>query len=323
MTVLYPEIEPYDCGMLDLSDGHHVYWEACGNPDGKPAVVLHGGPGSGCTPGMRRYFDPASYRVVLFDQRGSGRSTPHASDPAADLATNTTLHLLADVELLREHLGVDRWLVFGGSWGCTLGLAYAERFPARVTEMVLASVTMTRPSEIEWLYRGVGQLFPQEWARFRAGVPEPERDGDLVAAYHRLLEGPDAVVRERAARDWCAWEEAVVSATPGYAPNPRYERTDFRMAFARIVTHYFSHYAWLEDGELLRNAGKLDGIPGVLAHGRLDLGSPLMTAWELHRAWPGSELVVVDSAGHDARDPGMAEHIVTALDRFARNRRRL
>ncbi|MEX1104473.1 MAG: prolyl aminopeptidase, partial [Dehalococcoidia bacterium] len=274
MTQLFPEIEPYDHGMRDVGDGQLVYWEVCGNPSGKPAVVLHGGPGSGCTPGMRRYFDPAVYRVVLFDQRGSGRSTPHASDPSTDLSTNTTEHLLADIERLREHLGIERWLVYGGSWGVTLGLAYAERFPERVTEMVLVSAALTRPADIEWLYRGVGRLFPQQWERFRAGVPDAERDGDLVAAYHRLLESPDAAVREKAARDWCDWEEAVVSSSPGYRPNPRYERPEFRMAFARIVTHYFSNDAWLEDGVLLREAGRLAGIPGIMIHGRFDLGSP-------------------------------------------------
>ncbi len=320
MTELYPEIEPYDGGMLDVGDGNAIYWEVCGNPAGKPAVVLHGGPGSGCTPGMRRYFDPAAYCVVLFDQRGAGRSTPHASDHATDLSTNTTEHLIADIERLREHIGIERWLVYGGSWGVTLALAYAERFPGRVTEMVLVGVTMTRPSEIEWLYHGVGRLFPEEWSRFRDGVPEGDRDGDLVGAYHRLLEGPDAAVREQAARDWCAWEEAVVASTPGYRPNPRYERPEFRMAFARIVTHYFSHSAWLEDGVLLREAGRLAGIPGIMVHGRLDLGSPLGTAWELARAWPGSELVVVETAGHDTRDSKMAATIVAALDRFGTQR---
>ena len=274
MTALYPEIEPYQHGILETGDGNRLHWEECGNPSGRPAVVLHGGPGSGCTPGMRRYFDPSAYRVVLFDQRGAGRSRPHASDPATGLATNTTPNLVADIELLREHLGIDRWLVFGGSWGSTLGLAYAERHPARVSAMVLAGVTLTRRADIDWLYHGVGRLFPQEWARFRAGVPEADRDGDLVAAYHRLLEGPDLLVREQAARDWCAWEEAVVSATPGYVPNPRYDRPEFRMAFARIVTHYFARGAWLEEGELLRNARALRGIPGVLIHGRLDLGQP-------------------------------------------------
>ena len=312
----YPAIDPYDHGMLDVSDGQRLYWEQCGNPAGKPAVVLHGGPGSGCTPGMRRYFDPEAYRVVLFDQRNAGRSTPHASDAATDLATNTTEHLLGDIERLRERLGIEQWMVWGGSWGTTLALAYAERHPERVTAIVLAAVTLTRPADIDWLYRGVGRLFPEEWARFRDGVAEAERDGNLVASYHRLLESPDTAVREKAARHWCDWEEVVVSTTPSYRPNPRYDDPRFRMAFARIVTHYFSHNAWLEDGQLLRDAGRLHGIPGVMVHGRLDLGSPLMSAWELGRAWPAGELVVIGGAGHDARDPGMAEAIVAATDRF-------
>ena len=318
MTELYPDIEPFDRGMLDVGDGNRLYWEVCGNPSGKPAVVLHGGPGSGCTPGMRRYFDPYEYRVVLFDQRQSGRSTPDASDPATDLSSNTTHYLLADIERLREHLGIDRWLVYGGSWGVTLGLAYAQRFPERASEMVLVSVTQSRQEAIDWLYRGMGRFLPEEWERFRDGVPAVERDGDLVAAYHRLLESDDPAVREQAARDWCDWEEAAVSTTPGYRPNPRYESARFRMAFARIVTHYFTNGLWLEEGETLTNTHRLAGIPGVMIHGRLDLGAPLMTAWEMHGAWPGSELVIVGGAGHDTRDPGMAESIVAALDRFAR-----
>src|SRR6266581_3713985 len=226
--------------------GQRVYWEVCGNPWGKPAVVLHGGPGSGCTHEHRRYFDPTAYRIVLFDQRGAGRSVPHAGDPTVDLSTNTTHHLIADVELLREHLGVERWLVWGGSWGATLALAYAERHPQRVAEVVLASVTMSRPADIHWLYHGVGRFLPREWARFRDGVLAAERDGDLVDAYHRLLNHPDPGVREKAARDWCDWEEAVVSLEPGYRRNPRYDDPRFRMAFARIVTHYFHRHAWLE-----------------------------------------------------------------------------
>jgi proline iminopeptidase len=286
----YPEIEPYEHGFLDVGDGQELYWETCGNPGGKPAVVLHGGPGSGCTPGSRRNFDPVAYRVVLFDQRGSGRSLPHASDPAVDLSTNTTHHLIGDIELLREHVGVDQWLVWGASWGSTLALAYSQLHPERVTEIVLASVTMTQPTDIHWLYHGVGRFLPEEWERFRAGVPEDERGGDLVAAYHRLLADPDPAVREKAARDWCVWEDAVVSLEPNWVPNPRYDDPRFRMAFARIVTHYFHHQAWLEDDQLLRDAGRLVGIPGVLVHGRLDLGGPAVVAWKLARAWPDAEL---------------------------------
>lgn len=317
MAQRYPEIEPYEQGMLDVGDGQRLYWEVCGNPGGKPAVLLHGGPGSGCTPSFRRDFDPERYRIVLFDQRGAGRSEPHASDPAVDLRTNTTHHLLVDIERLREHLGVERWLVWGLSWGSTLALAYAERHPDRVTEIVLASVTLTRQEDIEWLYHGVGRFFPDEWARFRDGVPAAERGGDLVAAYDRLLNhDPDPAVRERAARDWCDWEDAVVSLEPGYVRNPRYDDPRFRMAFARIVTHYFRHRAWLDDGELLRDAHRLVGIPGVLVHGRLDLGGPPAAARELARAWPNSTLELVGT-GHTGGDE-MNERVVAATDRFAR-----
>jgi proline iminopeptidase len=303
--------------MLEVGDGNHVYWEVCGNPDGKPAVVLHGGPGSGCSTGMRRYFDPRAYRIVLFDQRGCGRSTPHASDPATDLTVNTTRHLIADIELLRQHLGVDRWLVFGGSWGSTLGLAYAQRHPHRVSEIVLIGVTTTRRSEIDWLYREVAPLFPEQWARFRAGVPAAERDGDLVEAYHRRLHSPDPAVRAKAAKDWCDWESALVSIDPDARREPRRLQPAFQLAFARIVTHYFRHNAWLEDGILLRQAVSLAGIPGVMIQGRLDLAGPLVTAWELAQAWPGGELVIVNGAGHSSTDPGMSEAVVAATGRFA------
>jgi proline iminopeptidase len=312
----YPEIEPFDQGMFDVGDGQRVYWEVCGNPKGKAVVVLHGGPGSGCTPSLRRYFDPDAYRIVLFDQRGAGRSVPHASNPVIDLAINTTHHLIADIELLREHLEMERWVVFGGSWGATLALAYAERYPKRVSAVVLAAVTMSRPADIHWLYHGVGRFFPVEWARFRDGVPDAERDGDLVAAYHRLLNDPDPAVREKAAQDWCDWEDALVSLEPGYEPNPRYSDPSFRMAFARIVTHYFHHHAWLEDGVLLRDAHRLAEIPGVLVHGRLDLGSPASAAWELSQAWPGAELHLVGT-GHTGGEE-MTDRLVAATDRLAK-----
>ena len=312
---LYPPIEPYESGMLDVGDGQLVYWETCGNPDGKAALVLHGGPGSGCTPQQRRFFDPGGYRIVLLDQRGAGRSLPHASEPTTDLSTNTTQHLVADIEVLREHLGVERWLVFGNSWRSTLALAYAEQHAAYVSEIVLVAVGMTRPSEIDWLYHGVGRFFPEEWSRFRDGAPEAERDGNLVAAYYRLLQQPDLAVREQAAVEWCAWEDALVSL-PG-APNPRYDDARFRMAFARVVTHYFHHLAWLEDGVLLRQADRLHGIPGVLIHGRFDLGGPLVTAWELERAWVGSTLVV-GPAGHSYADPWMRASAINATDAFLR-----
>jgi proline iminopeptidase len=315
MADLYPEIEPYERGMLDVGDGNLIYWEVCGNPRGKPAVVLHGGPGSGCTPGVRRYFDPSAYRVVLFDQRGCGRSTPHASDPRIDLSTNTTEHLLVDMERLRRHLDIDRWLVFGGSWGSVLGLAYAERYPQLVSELVLTGAATGRRSETDLLTRGLGQLFPVPWARFRDAVPVESRGGDLAEAYGRLLNDPDPAVRTQAARDWCDWEMAI--EPPSRQPNPRYQRPEFRMAFARIVTHYWRHGSWLEEGILLKQAGRLAGIPGVIVQGSLDLGNLLGTPWQLAHAWPGSELIVVDDAGHDYSAPGIQEALVATTDRFS------
>lgn len=295
MIELYPPIEPYDQGMLDVGDGNFVYWETSGNPDGKPAVMLHGGPGQGCAPGMRRMFDPARYRAVLFDQRGCGRSTPHASDPATDMRHNTTEHLVVDMERLREHLGIERWLVTGGSWGATLAVVYAERYPERVTEIMISSVSLTRPSEIDWLYRGAGRFFPEQWERFRDGVPS--RDDDLVAAYARLLEDPDPLVRTEAARSWCVWEDTVLSLESG-ATIHNGPTGEWELAFARIVTHYYSHAGWLEPGAVIRDAGLLGGIPGVLIHGRRDLSCPVDTAWELARAWPGAKLLIDDGSGH-------------------------
>lgn len=313
---LYPEIGPHEHGVLDVGDGNHLYWEVCGNPAGKPVVVLHGGPGSGCTSGMRRYFDPKIYQIILFDQRNCGRSRPHASNPDLDLSTNTTDHLLADMEVLRQHLDLERWMVFGGSWGTTLGLAYAQLHPDRVTEMVLFGITMTRRSEIDWLYRGVAPLFPKQWARFRDGVPEDIRDDNLVKAYHRLLNDADPAVRTKAAQDWHAWEAATLSADPNYQPGSRWLHPDFQVARARIVTHYFRNAAWLENGILLENVHKLANIPGIMVQGRLDLAAPLVTAWELAQTWPGSELVIVSGAGHASGDPGMDDALIAATDHF-------
>lgn len=316
MSGLYPEIEPYDHGTLDVGDGQEVYWETCGNPDGRAAVVLHGGPGSGCTPWWRRFFDPAAYRVVLFDQRGCGRSTPRVDDPDVDLATNTTHHLLADIERLRQHLGIERWLVLGGSWGSTLGLAYAETHPERVSEVVLFSVVTTTANEVAWVTRDMGRVFPEQWDRFRQTAPARERDGSLVDAYARLLADRDPAVRAAAARAWCDWEDTHVSLVPGHTPNPRYEDPTFRMVFARLVTHYWRHAAFLEDGILLRRADRLAGIPGVLVNGRLDVSGPPDIAWQLARAWPDAELVLLDAAGHGT-GPGLEETLVAATDRFA------
>jgi proline iminopeptidase len=309
---LYPPIEPYDHGQLDVGDGNRVYWETSGNPDGKPALVVHGGPGSGCGSGSRRYFDPERYRVVLFDQRGCGRSTPHASDPVTDMNVNTTEHLLADMELLRGHLGIERWLLYGGSWGSTLILAYAERHPERVSEIVLLGVTTSRMSELDWLYRGVGRFFPAAWERFHAGA----RNDDVLAAYARLMEDADEDVRVQAATDWLAWEDAVISLEPNGRPNAYSDRPpDAQLAFVRICAHYFSHAAWLEEGALLRDAHRLAGIPGVLIHGRLDLGSPVGTAFELARAWPDAQLVVVGDSGHTGSD-AMRTEALAATERF-------
>jgi len=317
MATLYPHHEPYDHGMLPVSDGQHLYWETCGNPTGKPALVLHGGPGSGCTPYWRRLFNPAAYRIVLFDQRGCGRSSPHASDPTVDLSVNTTHHLIADIEALRRHLDIDQWLVLGGSWGSTLALAYAQTHPNRVTQLVLFSVVTTPRREVEWITRHMGRIFPEQWTRFRNGVPPEDRDGDLAAAYSRLLEDPDPKVRDQAARRWCAWEDTHVATTPNYRPDPRYRDPRFRMAFARLVTHYWRHAAWLEDGALLHGATRLTGIPGVLIHGRLDISSPVDIPWQLSQNWPSSELILVDHAGHGAGHHGITDAVVAALERFA------
>jgi proline iminopeptidase len=317
MVALYPPPEPTARGMLDVGDGNLVYWEAGGAPAGKPALVVHGGPGSGCSPGLRRYFDPTRYRTVLFDQRGCGRSIPHASDPTTALDHNTTDHLIADMERLREQLGIERWLLFGVSWGSTLSLAYAERHPDRVSQIVICGVTMGRHAEFDWLYRGVGRFFPGEWAAFRAGVPAAERDGDLTAAYARLMEDPDPRVRTRAARAWAAWEDAVISAEPNGTRNAYGNRPAAALlAFVRICAHYAAHRAWLADGALLRDVGRLAGIPAVLIHGRLDLGGPLETAWTLAQAWPDAELVVVDDSGHTGSD-AMRHRMRAALDAFA------
>jgi proline iminopeptidase len=260
--------------------------------------MLHGGPGSGCIPWWRRFFNPAAHRVVLFDQRGCERSTPHASDPAVDLATNTTEHLIADMEQIRDLLGIERWLVVGGSWGTTLGLAYAERFTERVSAMVLFSIALTRARDVRWATHELGRHFPEHWIRFRDAVPPAGREGHVVAAYYRLLHDLDPAVREKAADDWCRWEDSTAAVGSGQRHDTRYDDPRFRMAYARLVTHYWHHAAFLEDGALLRYANRLSGIPGVLVHGRLDLGAALEAAWQLTQAWPDSKLIVIDEAGH-------------------------
>lgn len=315
MTGLYPSIEPYSSGWLDVGDGNAVYWEMCGNPAGRPALVVHGGPGSGCSTNTRRYFDPARYRVVLVDQRNCGRSRPNASDASVDLSGNTTAKLIADFEQVREHLAIDRWLLRGYSWGSTLALAYAEQYPERVSAMVLSAVTMTRREETDWLYRGVGRFLPEAWDRFRAfaGV---ERDGDVIGAYARLVEDPGAEVRADAVRHWCAWEDAVLSGEPGTgSPTYRDRPAAAQIAFVRICARYFAHGAWLPDGALLERAHRLAGIPGVLVHGRFDLGSPPYTAWQLARAWDTATLNVVNGTGH-LGDAATTALVIAALNDF-------
>ena len=318
----YPAIEPYASGMLNVGDGHLVHWETCGNPDGIPAVALHGGPGSGCVPGMRKSFDPSAYRIILFDQRGCGRSTPHASDHPVDMSANTTHHLIADMELLREHLEVPRWLLVGWSWGTTLALAYAERHPERVAGLGLTAVTTTGPREVEWITRDSGRFFPAEWARFRAGLPGADSDGNLADGYARLLSDDDPTVRNKAASDWCNWEASHVNFDGQRPPPPRYADPVYRMCFARLVTHYWRHAAWLPDGELLRNVERIAHLPAVLINGRLDLSGPPDIAWQLAQSWPAARLSIVEGAGHSSGGAA-AEHLGAFLDDFAAVERRI
>ncbi|WP_083267031.1 prolyl aminopeptidase [Mycolicibacterium porcinum] len=304
---------PIDDGLLDVGDGNRVYWQRRGNPDGRPVLIVHGGPGSGRSHHAHKSFDPEHFRVVSFDQRGCGDSVPSAADPTTDMGANTTEHLLADIELLREHLGIDHWLLYGGSWASTLILAYAQRHPERVTGIILVGVTMTRLQEIDWLYHGLRLLLPVEWERFRSGVPAEDRDRNLVEAYRQLMESPDLATREQAARDWCAWEDAVIAHETLGAPGQYSAKPNMaKLAFVRICTHYFAHGAWLDDGQLLRDAHRLAGIPGVLIHGRLDLSGPLLTAWELAQKWPTAKLRIIDDAGHTG-SPAMAEAIADAI----------
>jgi proline iminopeptidase len=307
-------VEPYESGLLEVSDGHILYWETVGNPAGTAAVYLHGGPGGGSTPGARRNFDPSGFRAVLFDQRGCGRSRPLASGPDPDLSTNTTAHLVADIERLRERLGIDRWVVVGVSWGVTLGLVYAQRHPERVIAMVLGAVTAGTRREIDWITRDMGRVFPREWEQFAAAVPPAERNGDLATAYARLLANPDPQIRESAALQWCIWEDTHVSLMPGWTPTLRYEDPTFRVIFARLVTHYWSHGCFLTDYQVLNGMDRLAGIPAVLVHGRYDVSGPLDTAWQLHRAWPSSRLVVLDDAGHGGGS--FTSELVAALNSF-------
>lgn len=315
---LYPPIEPDAFGHLPVGDDQQIFWETSGNPDGKPVVFLHGGPGGGCAPDHRRFFDPDRYRIVLFDQRGCGRSTPHASAPDADLGANTTWHLVEDIERLRAHLGIERWQVFGGSWGSTLALAYAQTHRERVTELVLRGIFTLRAQEIHWFYQeGASALFPDVWEEYLAVIPAAERD-DLVTAYHRRLFDPDPAVHVPAGVAWTVWENSTIRLTPDPAAIAAARRDEAAaVAFARIENHYFSHGGWLEEGQLLRDAGTLRGIPAVIVQGRYDACTPPQTAWDLHRAWPEAQFEMIPDAGHAASEPGIVDALVRATDRFA------
>jgi proline iminopeptidase len=310
--LLYPPIEPYRTGWLDTGDGHEIYWELCGNPAGRPAVFLHGGPGAGCSPEHRRLFDPQRYNVLLFDQRGCGRSRPHAS-----LEHNTTWHLVDDIERLRAMLGVDRWLVFGGSWGSTLALAYAQRHTERVSALILRGIFTLRRSELHWYYQeGASWVFPDLWEEFLAPIP-PEERGDLMAAYRRRLTGADRAEQLACARAWSLWEGRTIRLLPDPQAEAHHGEDDFALAFARIENHYFVHHGWLAEGQLLRDAPRLRDIPGVIIQGRYDMCTPMRSAWDLHRAWPEAELHIIPDAGHAWLEPGILRALRAATDRYA------
>jgi proline iminopeptidase len=309
---LYPPAEPYATGMLDVGDGHCVYYERAGTPGAKPAVFLHGGPGGGIAPEHRRLFDPARYDVLLFDQRGCGRSTPHA-----EIEANTTWHLIADIERLRALAGVEKWLVFGGSWGSTLALAYAETHPECVSELVLRGIYTVTKAELSWYYQfGVSELFPEKWERFQAPIPEAER-GDMIAAYHRRLTGDDPAAQIEAARAWSLWEGETITLLPNTSMSEAHADDHFALAFARLENHYFFHDCWLEEGQLLRDAHRLRGIPGTIIHGRYDMPCPARYAWQLHKAWPEADFHLIEGVGHAFSEPGILDQLIRATDRFA------
>ena len=317
MREFYPEIEPYETGMLDVGDGQTLYWEASGNPEGKPAVYLHGGPGGASSANQRRVFNPEKYRIILFDQRGCGLSTPHASEPAADLEANTTWHLVADLERLRAHLGIDSWLVCGGSWGSALALAYAQTHTEHVTELVVRGIFTLRPVELDWFYEGgAAAIYPDLWESFLAPVPVDER-GHLIEAYGRLLNDSDQAVRERAGIAWSTWESSTITLLQQPETIAHFTEPAFAVAFARIENHYFQNGGWFEPNQLIRDAGKLKDIPGVIVQGRYDMCTPAFTAWELHKAWPEAEFQVIPDAGHAFDQPGNLDAIIAATDRFA------
>jgi proline iminopeptidase len=315
LRTLYPEIEPFDSGMLDVGDGHTVYWERVGTKGAKPAVFLHGGPGGPTSPRHRRLFDPRRYDVILFDQRGCGKSRPHAS-----LDANTTWHLVADIERLREMAGFDRWLVFGGSWGSTLALAYAETHPQRVSELVVRGIYTLTKAELAWYYQfGVSEMFPDRWERFIAPIPEAER-GDLMMAYRKRLTGTDKEMQLECACAWSVWEGETITLLPDPGLSKSFAAADFAIAFARIENHFFVHAGWLEEGQLIRDAWKLKDIPGTIVHGRYDMPCPLRYAWELHKAWPMAEFHLIEGAGHAYSEPGILDRLIRATDAHAGKR---
>lgn len=313
LRTLYPITEPYASGHMDVGDGHVIYWERVGKPGGKPAVFLHGGPGGGINPGHRGFFNPEVYDVLLFDQRGCGRSTPHAH-----LEANTTWHLVEDIERLRTMVGVEKWQVFGGSWGSTLALAYAETHPERVTELLLRGIyTLTR-AELDWYYQfGVSEMFPDKWERFIAPIP-PEERHEMMLAYNRRLTGPDRAVQIECAKAWSLWEGETITLLPDQGNSTTFGEDDFALAFARIENHFFVNAGWLEEGQLIRNADRLKDIPGVIVHGRYDMPCPLRFAWALHKAWPKAQFEIIEGAGHSAMEPGITDALVRATDHFAK-----
>lgn len=310
----YPPIEPYRTGMLPVSHGHVLYFEESGNPKGKPMIFVHGGPGGGTEPKQRRFFDPAAYRIVLFDQRGCGKSTPFAS-----LEHNTTWDLVADMEVLRAHLGIEKWQVFGGSWGSTLALAYAQTHPQRCTELVLRGIFLLRKWEIDWFYQdGTSHIFPDAWEKYLAPIPEAER-GDLVAAYYRRLTSTDPKVRSEAGKAWSMWEGRTSYLLPNESYLAKTGEDSFADAFARIECHYFVNGGWLADDKALLarpNIEKIRKIPGTIVNGRYDVVCPIESAWALHRAWPEADLRIVEDAGHAAHEPGILHELIEATDRY-------
>ncbi|MDQ1198111.1 prolyl aminopeptidase [Agrobacterium sp. SORGH_AS 787] len=309
---LYPEIEPYETGFLDVGDGHTIYWERVGTKGGKPAVFLHGGPGGGVNPTHRRVFDPALYDVVLFDQRGCGRSTPHAS-----LDANTTWHLVADIEKLRQMFGYEKWQVFGGSWGSTLALAYAETHPEHVSELIVRGIYLLTKRELDWYYQfGVSEMYPERWETFIAPIPEAER-GQMMANYYRYLTGTDEKKKLECAKAWSQWEGATIALVTDPARVDEFGEDRYAIAFARIETHFFVNAGWLEEVQLLRDAYKLKDIPGVIVHGRYDMPCPAKTAWDLSKAWPKADLHIIEAAGHAMTEPGILDQLIRATDRFA------